>query len=229
MKWKNDNELFELAETELFTSLVGDVMDTMGYYHQFLPQPIKPLRSSMKVIGRAMPVLECDVYNDSLKGTANRLMEKPFGLMFEALDDLKEGEVYVCTGASPTYALWGGLMTTRAKILGARGAIVNGSSRDTPEILASGFNVFSTGTYAQDQGVRGKVVDYRLPVEIDGIRIETGDIVFGDLDGVIVVPRKLEEDVFNLALNKGREEKKVLKALKEGLSTVEAYAKFGIM
>jgi regulator of RNase E activity RraA len=85
------------------------------------------------------------------------------------------------------------------------------------------------GTYAQDQGPRGKVLDYRLPIEFNGIRVNQGDIVFGDLDGVIIVPKEAEEEAFNLAIEKARGEKLVKQALEEGMSTVEAFAKFGIM
>lgn len=223
--WKNDTELFALAKNELFTALVGDVLDKMGYFQQFLPQNLKPLDPKMVVIGRAMPVWEQDLPET----TRYELLEKPFGLMFEALDQLQENEVYVCSGASPDYALWGGLMSTRAIKVGAVGAIVNGMSRDTNQILDLGFPTFSLGTFAQDQGPRGKVVDYRTPVELGGITIHPGDIVFGDRDGVIVVPKEMEKEVFTLAIEKARGEKTVLKALQNGMSTVEAYEKYGIM
>ena len=103
--WKNDEELFGIARKELFTALVGDVLDKMGYLHQFLPPHIKPLRRDMVVIGRAMPVLEADVFAERQQDTQLEVMRKPFGIMFEALDQLKAGEVYICSGSSPRYAL----------------------------------------------------------------------------------------------------------------------------
>ncbi len=227
--WKSDNELFKLAKQELFTALVGDVLDKMGYLHQFLPSNVKPLDPKMIVIGRAMPVLEADVFAEQVENSQLDVMRKPFGLMFEALDDLKENEVYICTGSSHNYALWGGLMSTRAIKLKAAGAVINGMSRDTNEILRLNFPTFSCGTYAQDQGPRGKVLDFRVPVEWAGIRINPGDIIYGDRDGVIVVPKEIEEEAFCLALEKARGEKLVLKALQEGMSTVDAFNKFGIM
>ena len=227
--WKNDKELFDIARKELFTALVGDVLDKMGYLHQFLSPSIKPLRSDMVTIGRAMPVLEADVFMEKAIGTQNPLMQKPFGIMFEALDSLQPDEVYICSGSSPRDALWGGLMSTRATKLGAAGAVVDGFLRDTPEILKLGFPTFSMGSYAQDQGPRGKVIDYRTPIEFNGIRVNPGDIVFGDLDGVIIVPKEAVNDAFEAAIEKARGEKLVKKALEEGMSTVEAFAKFGIM
>jgi regulator of RNase E activity RraA len=227
--WKNDQELYEIAKKELFVALVGDVLDKMGYLHQFLPPNIKPLNDDFVVIGRAMPVLEADVFDEITENSHNPLMKKPFGIMFEALDSLKEGEVYICSGSSPRYALWGGLMSTRAMKLGAAGAVVNGYSRDTKEILHLDYPTFSFGGYAQDQGPRGKVIDYRVPIEIDGIRINPGDMVYGDLDGVLIVPKAAVNEAFAGAIEKARGEQLVKKALQEGMSTVDAFNKFGIM
>lgn len=227
--WKNDKELFALARQELFTALVGDVLDKLGLLHQFLPPQVKPADEKMVIIGRAMPVLEADVFEEKAEGTINAVIQKPFGLMFEALDDLKEDEVYICTGASPRYALWGGLMSTRAMQLKVAGAVVNGFLRDTNEIIRLGFPAFSLGAYAQDQGPRGEVIDYRVTIEWANIKISPGDIVFGDRDGVLIIPKQVEEEAFAKAIEKARGEKEVLKALKNGMSAVEAFAKFGIM
>ncbi|TPK66804.1 RraA family protein [Mesorhizobium sp. B2-3-3] len=226
--YADDAEMYRLFEKELFVAVVGDVMDTLGLQHQFLPPVFKPVDEKTRLLGRAMPVLETDIFPSS-EPTRNPLMTKPFGLMFEALDDLKPGEIYVASGASPRYALWGELMSTRAKILGAHGALVDGFARDTDGIKALGFPCFCTGYYAQDQGVRGKVVDYRCAVEIGGVRIEPGTLLFGDKEGVLVVPRQTEEEVVRLALEKVRGEKLVARAIREGMSAVEAYRTFGIM
>lgn len=227
--WKNDDELFKIAKEELFVALVGDILDTLGYHHQFLPPHIKPLRDDFVLIGRAMPVLEADVFEEAAEKTNNPLMTKPFGLMFEALDDLKRNEVYICSGSSPRYALWGGLMSTRAIKLGGAGAVLDGYSRDTNEVLNLNFPTFSFGGYAQDQGPRGKVIDYRVPIEIKGTKIRPGDIVYGDRDGVLIVPKEVETSAFAGAIEKARGEQLVKKALEEGMSTVDAFNKFGIM
>lgn len=229
MEWKNDKQLFRIAKEELFVALVGDVLDKLGYKHQFLPPNLKPLNSDYVLIGRAMTVLEADVFEETSEKSHNPLMSKPFGLMFEALDSLKEGEVYICSGSSPNYALWGGLMSTRAMKLKAAGAVVNGYSRDTNEILQLGFPTFSMGGYAQDQGPRGKVLDYLVPIEIEGVRVHPGDIIFADRDGVLVVPQEVEKEAFMGAIEKARGEQLVKKALEEGMSTVEAFERFGIM
>jgi len=247
--WKNDKELFAIAKKELFVALVGDVLDKLGYQHQFLPPTIKPLQNDFVLIGRAMTVLEADVFEEEATLSKNPIMQKPFGIMFEALDDLKEDEVYICSGSSPNFALWGGLMSTRALKLGAAGAVLHGWSRDTNEILKLNFPTFSYGGwsrdtneilklnfptfsyggYAQDQGPRGKVIDYRIPIEIEGVRIHSGDIIYGDRDGVLVVPKETVTEAFKGAIEKARGEQLVKNALENGMSTVDAFDKFGIM
>jgi regulator of RNase E activity RraA len=227
--WTSDDELFAIAKRELFTCVVGDVMDKLELQHQFLPPQIQPLNSEMVVLGRAMPVLSVDVFAEKLSGSANTLMEKSFGLMLEALDDLKNNEVYVNTGSSPRNALWGEMMSTRATRLGSRGAVLNGYVRDTKAILQMGFPTFGFGSYGQDSAPRYKVVDFRIPVEIGAVRVRPGDILFGDIDGVLLVPAEAEKEVFAKALEKARGEKLVRKAIEEGSSAVEAFQKYGIM
>lgn len=183
----------------------------------------------MVVAGRAMPVLETLCFSAVEEAGQLPLSRQPFGLLFEALDSLRPNEVYVATGCAPQFALWGGLMTTRAMHLKAAGAVLDGYSRDTPEVLALGLPVFSYGGYAQDQGPRGKVVDYRVGVEINGVRVNPGDIVFGDRDGVFVIPREAEEESIRKALEKASTENRVRTAIQNGMSTVEAFKTFGVM
>ena len=227
--WTTDAELFTLMRQKLFPAVVGDILDTMGLMKQFLSPQIKALRPDMVVLGRAMPVVEANAFAATEPEGQTALSRKPFGLLFEALDDLKVNEVYVATGCAPQFALWGGLMTTRAMHLKAAGAVLDGYSRDTPEILDAGFPVFSLGGYAQDQGPRGKVIDFRVGIEINGVRIAPGDIVFGDLDGVLVIPRQAEEEAIRRALEKASTENQVRDAIRAGMSTVEAFRTFGVM
>ena len=112
-EWKDDKALFSLIKEELYTAVIGDIMDKMGDTRQFLPPQIRPLRDDMLVAGRAMTVLEADVLDHGKECGQNPLLKRSFGLMLEALDDLKENEVYVCSGSSPAYALWGELMMWR--------------------------------------------------------------------------------------------------------------------
>ena len=225
----SDEELFALLKRDLHTAVVGDVLDQMGLRKQFLPPAIAPLLKTMRIAGRAMPVLEADVFDDGRPSSAGPLARKPFGLMMEALDDLKPGEIYVATGASPRYALWGELMSIRATHLKAAGAILDGFVRDSTQIEALGFTVFCSGTYAQDQGPRGKVIDFRSAIEIAGIRIEPGSLLFGDREGVLVVPREAEAEAVRRAIEKSQTENKVGDAIRAGMGAAEAFKKFGVM
>lgn len=226
----NDDYLLETLRTRLFTAVVGDVLDRMGFRHCFLPPRIMPLRADMKLAGRAMPVLEADIFEaGSAEVGRGPLAGVEFGLMLQALDDLRAGEVYVATGASPRYALWGELMSTRARHLGAAGAVLDGYVRDAAGIEALGFSCFGMGTYAQDQGPRGKVIDFRCAVEIDGVRIEPGALIFGDREGVLVVPREAEAEAVARALEKAGTEDEVGRAIRGGMSATDALATFGVM
>ena len=227
--WKSDDELFALARRDLFTAVVGDIMDLLGYKNQFLPPMVQPLRPDMVTIGRAMPVLEMDDDGGEGPGRTNPLLNQPFGLMLRALDDLRQNEVYICSGSSPTYALWGELMSTCAMNQGAVGAVVNGFSRDTNGILKLNFPTFSHGRYAQDQRPRGKVMDFRCRIKFGNVMISPGDIVFGDIDGVCVVPREIEEEVMRGAFEKATGEKRVFNAIKNGMKAQEAWDIHGIL
>src|SRR5262245_39912507 len=105
--WRDDDELFALMRQRLFPAVVGDILDTMGFLHQFLAPQIRPLRPDMVVIGRAMPVLEANCFAATEPDGHSELSRMPFGLLFEALDDLRRNEVYVATGCAPQFALWG--------------------------------------------------------------------------------------------------------------------------
>ena len=217
---KFDIELFALCCRELYTPVVGDILDDLGFTHQFLPQPIQPLREDMKVAGRAMPALMIDVFGKQ---------KKPFGFLTEALDQLEPGEVYLASGGEMRCAYWGEILTATAKKRGAVGAVINGFHRDTPRVLEQEWPVFSRGRYAQDSSIRTQVVDYRCQIEIGQVTVRPGDLVFGDLDGVVVVPRNVEAEVIERALAKARGEKLVRKEIEAGMSSTEAFKKHGIL
>ena len=222
-----DPKRLELIRTKLFTAVLGDVMDTRGLTRQFLPPEIRALDPDVMIAGYAMPVLEADCCGDVERqgGRPN-----PFGLMLRALDELKRDEVYICTGGSPRYALWGELMSTRAQTLGAAGAVVDGFHRDTRGIRRLGFPVFSYGSYAQDQRVRGRVIDYRCPIEFgNGARVDPGDVIVGDIDGVLVIPRARADEIVSAALEKVEGEEAVRLMIEKGESTEAIFGKTGIM
>lgn len=220
MEWKNDTELFRLMRQYLFTAVIGDVLDLHGLHQQFLMPQCRPLEPRMVVCGRAMTAFEVDVLE---------LPDPPFGLMLKALDSLQEHEVYVAAGSSPRYALWGELMSTAARARGATGAVMAGYARDTNGILAMDFPVFCYGGYAQDQRGRGQVVDFRIPLEIAGVTINPGDIIFGDIDGVVVLPKEVEAPVISHALEQVRREKTAKRMLLDGASAESVFSETGVL
>lgn len=232
--WKSDEEMFALMKDKLYTPVMGDILDQMGYPHQFLPAEIRPLAAMapgyavnngdpadnrLKLAGFACTVLENDVFESP---------EKPFGLLTEALDQLCPHEIYVATGAHNS-ALWGELLTTTAKARGAAGAVLDGYTRDTPQVMGMNWPVFARACWAQDSSIRTCVCDFRCTIEIGQVTIHDGDIVFGDIDGVLIIPRKIHKDVLKKALEKAAGEKTVRKAIENGMSATEAFAKFGIL
>ena len=229
LAWSSDDELFSLMKKHLFSAVIGDVLDKKECFRQFLSPKIRPLDNAMILAGRAMPVLEADVFIEHSPSGNNSVLEADFGLMMHALDDLKKNEVYICTGASPSYALWGEIMSTRASKLGAAGTVLNGYTRDTNGILDINYPTFSFGSYAQDQGNRGKVIDFRTNIQINGVAVRPGDIVFGDIDGVVIIPQEIEEEIIHDAFEKSMGERNVLSAIQNGMSAVDAFDKFGIM
>jgi regulator of RNase E activity RraA len=204
----------------LYTPVVGDILDRMGYPHQFLPQPIQPLLQPIKLAGRAMPVLMGDVYGPQ---------QEPFGKLTEALDQLQPGEVYLASGGQMRCAYWGEILTATARMRGAVGAVINGFHRDTPKVLEQNWPVFSRGRFAQDSAVRTKVLDYRCPIEVGQVSIAPGDLVFGDLDGVLIIPKRIEVQVITQALEKAAGENVVRRAIEKGMSSTAAFNKYGIL
>lgn len=220
MEWKNDTELFRLMKQHLFTAIIGDVLDLHGFYHQFLMPECRPLDPKMVVCGRAMTALETDV---------SELPDPPFGLMLKALDDMREDEVYIAAGSSPHYALWGELMSMAVRARGAVGAVLAGYARDTNGILAMNFPVFCYGSYAKDQRGRGRVVDFRIPLEVNGVTIRPGDIVFGDIDGVVILPKEMEAPVVIKALERVRKEKTAKHMFLQGASAESVFLETGVL
>jgi 4-hydroxy-4-methyl-2-oxoglutarate aldolase len=220
MDSKTDSEVFELLRDRLFTAVVGDILDREGYVHQFLPQPIKPLNPSHRVAGRAFPVRIEDV-----SGARSR----PFGRLTEALDAIRSGEVYVAAGGSMDCAAWGEILTATARTRGGVGAVIDGYHRDTVRVLEQDWPVFSRGAFAQDAAVRSSVVDFRCAVKIGAVAVEPGDLVFGDIDGVVVIPRTIEQRVLQLAIDKAAGEKTVRREIESGSSSSDVFDRYGIL
>lgn len=215
-----EKELFALMREKLYTPVVGDILDAKGYMHQFLPQKIRPIRDDMKLAGKALTVLMIDVFG---------VQEKPFGRLCECLDQIQPDEIYIAAGGTGRCAYWGELLTATARTRDGNGAVVDGWHRDTPQVLEQNWPVFSWGCYAQDSSVRTQVVDYRCTIEIGQVTVHDGDYIFGDVDGVLVIPKEIAAEVVEEALDKASKEKGLRKAVEGGMSVTEAFEKFGVL
>ncbi|MCL4782731.1 MAG: RraA family protein [Bryobacterales bacterium] len=223
-EWKSEQEMLALAREHLYTAVIGDICDSVGLRNQFLPATLQPLDRSLRtvLVGRVLTVTEQDI-------TEIPDESQPWGLMLRALDSLKPDEIYLCSGASCEYALFGELMTMAARSRGAVGAVCDGFVRDTHQIVDAKFPVFCQGTYGRDQRGRGMVTDFGAPLTVGGVTVERGDLLIGDIDGIIVLPKVAEEEVLTLALAKARTESEVRVAIANGMLAEEAFARYGVL
>jgi len=217
----SDLELFGFIRKKLYSAVVSDVLDEFGYRNQAMGPELRPLSQDFVVAGRAKTILWVDVYEAG---------SDPYATEIAAVDSIKPGEVAVnCTNQSTRNAPWGELMSTATKARGGLGAIVDGLIRDSLRIIEMGFPVFCTGLRPIDSKGRGIVVDCDVPVKVGGVKIQPGDIVFGDNDGVVVVPSECEKAVFEEALDKVNRENLSLKELRSGKLLREVYDRYGVL
>jgi 4-hydroxy-4-methyl-2-oxoglutarate aldolase len=207
----------------LFTAVLSDCLDAAGYRDQAMHPHIRPLDDGLVLCGRARTALYMDVYDASAG-------ENPYELEIRLVDDLKPGEVPVfACGASGRIAPWGELLSTAARARGAAGAVMDGLTRDVRVIREMKFPVFAGGIGPLDSKGRGKVMAIDVPVQAAGVRVEPGDLVFGDADGVVVVPRAVEGDVVAAALAKVRGENETRAALERGEKLADVFRRHGIL
>jgi regulator of RNase E activity RraA len=156
--------------------------------------------------------------------------EDPYGLEIEAIDSLHPGEICVVgTQKSTRNAPWGELLSTASKARGARGAVVDGLVRDIRKIEDISFPVFAAGIKPVDSMGRGIVTAYNVPVECGEVIVNPGDFVFGDHDGIIVVPSAIVEEVLSIASDKVRRENNSRAELQKGAFLRDVFAKYGVL
>lgn len=220
-EWENDTELFDMMEESLYAAVISDALDAAGFREQAMRHTIRPLLPETVVVGRALPVLCLDVYE---------IPDEPYQQEIAAVDNLKQDDVLVCsTDGSTRICFWGELLSTAARARGARGAVIEGFIRDVRKIMQMQFPIFTTGITPVDSNGRGEVVAYNVPIECGGVTVNPGDIVFGDADGVVVIPQSVETQVIEAALEKVSAENRTRDALREGATLREVYDEFGIL
>ena len=223
---KSDEDLFAWIRKELSTPPVSDVMEQLGFRYPMLPAHIRPLRSDMVLIGRAMPV------QDELPveyGEPARFDAKPFGLLFESIEALRPNEIYIASGGPAHAARLGDMLVRRAQKLGSAGVVIDAHLRDGNGISSLNFPAFAHGCHAYGLQRRHNVVDFRCSITIDKVRVRPGDLIFGDGDGVCVIPQEAEGEILDRALAKARLERNVRRDIESGQSVVDAFRKHGVM
>lgn len=218
-----DKELFAWMREHLYVAAVCDILDELGYRNQAMHQRLRPLgENCCTIVGRARTFrwLETDYV----------VKENPYGVEIEAMDSLRENDVVIhSTDSGGTNAPWGELMSTAAKVHGAAGCICDSQIRDCVKIKELGFPVFYTGIRPLDSKGRGLVVAYDVPVRCGGVLVHPGDLIFADFDGVVVIPKDAEKNVFEAAKEKVSAENISRKELLEGKTLAEVYAKYGAL
>jgi regulator of RNase E activity RraA len=209
--------------TRLFASVLSDCLDAAGVMDQALPARIRPLDEAGVMVGRARTAQFMEVdHHDA--GT------NPYELEIALIDSLARDEIPVFACSNPErIAPWGELLSTAAQVRGAAGALMDGCTRDIKAIRAMKFPVFHGGIAPLDSKCRGRVMALDLPVRCAGVKVAPGDLIFGDADGVVVIPRAVEEKVLTLAFDKIKGEKRTLDDLRAGEKLGDVFAKYGIL
>ncbi|MEO8485756.1 MAG: RraA family protein [Betaproteobacteria bacterium] len=220
---RSDPEFLHQLRTRLYSAVLSDVLDEVGLRNQAMAPRIRPLDDSLVLAGFARTGLFREV-------TGVAPGENPYELEIRIIDDLKPGEIVVfgCSG-SQQIAPWGELLTTAARMRGALGAVTDGFVRDVRRIREMQFPVFHGGIAPLDSKGRGKVVAIDVPVACAGVHVEPGDLVFADVDGVVVVPRNVEADVLARAFTKVGGENTTRDELLRGAKLQDVFDRHGVL
>jgi 4-hydroxy-4-methyl-2-oxoglutarate aldolase len=205
----------------LSSAVLADVLDALGHRASALPANLRPLRPEWKVFGRAATLSAVTVAAEPAR---------PYEVELASVDALRPGDVLVATtNGDRSSALWGELLSTACRAHGALGAVIDGLTRDASKIFAMNFPVFATGFSPLDSKGRLDGISHDQPIRIGECIVHPGDWVFGDIDGIVVVPAALADQAFPRALEKVTGENKVRAELAKGRSAREVFAEYGIL
>ncbi len=189
---------------------------------QAMRHDLRPLHGDFVVVGRARTLLWMATYEP--------VMPNPYVNEIRAIDSLRPGDVAVhSTDHSGTIAPWGELLSTAARMRGSTGTIIDGFVRDVRQIVAMSFPTFARGIMPLDSWGRGYVADVDVKIECGGVLVAPGDLVFGDYDGVVVIPSAVEEEVLARAIDKVTSENRTREELLQGRLLAEVYERHGVL
>jgi regulator of RNase E activity RraA len=215
---------FATLKQSLYTAVLSDVLDSLGYMHQAMRPFVRPLDEDSVIMGRTRTGLWMNVF--SVKDGEN-----PYEHEMALLDDLKPGDVAVfgCGGPTDRVAPWGELLSTAAACRRAEACVTDGLVRDVKKIREMRFPVFHGGIGPLDSRGRAKMVAIDVPIECGGVAVRAGDVVFGDVDGVVVIPAEIADEAIAKALDKAVAENRTRDELLQGRLLAEVYAKYGVL
>ncbi|MBA3518291.1 MAG: RraA family protein [Rhizobiales bacterium] len=218
-----DEKLITEARTKLYSGVVSDVLDGLGDMHHALAPKIRPLDDSLVLFGRARTALYMPVYH--VEPGSN-----PYELEIALVDSLTQDDIAVMAcPREERIGPWGELLTTAARARGAAGCVTDGLVRDVRLIRELRFPVFSGGIGPLDSKGRGVVMAVDVPVECGGVPIRPGDWIFGDVDGVVIIPAGIAERAVELSLEKVVAENTVREELAAGEKLAVVFARHGIL
>lgn len=203
---------------KLYTPVVADVLDKLGFRQQSLRADVRPLFPDAKTAGYALTVHTTPI---------DEAPAAPYAGELAAVDALQKDDVMLVSECN--WSFWGELLSTAARYRRCNGVIIDGYTRDSQAIIEMGFPVFCRGIHPADSLGRLDVLGHNVPINCGGVLVQPGDLVLADYDGVVVVPFDAAEETLRLAEEKVSGENLVRKALAGGMSTTEAFKKFGIL
>jgi 4-hydroxy-4-methyl-2-oxoglutarate aldolase len=218
-----DNALFDMMADTLYVAVISDILDGMGFRNQVLQPGVVPAQPDpgQVLVGRAATVLVAPQYE---------VVEQPYTNQIAAIDALQPGDVVVSgVGGMTNVAVWGELFSNAAKARGARGFLTDGCHRDTRMVLDLGFPIFSRGPRPVDISGRGTVISSGRPVEVAGVLVRPGDVVFAEVDGVVIIPQDVAEETVSRAFDKVAKEDGARADLRAGHLLADVWTKYRVL
>ncbi|HWB54437.1 MAG TPA: RraA family protein [Tepidisphaeraceae bacterium] len=210
-----------MMRQHLYAAVVCDALDAMGLRHQSPRVQFGALTGVRKIVGRCKTTRWVEMTHDD---------PNTYEMELRAVDSCQSDDVIIAAAnGSMRSGIWGELLSTAASNSGCVGAIVDGAVRDIEKMTAMKFGVFAKGTSPYDSMNRQRVVEYDVPVGIDGVRFNPGDLIIADIDGVVVVPAEVEEEAIRRAWEKVHAENVTRDAIKKGMKATAAYEKYGVL
>lgn len=221
LPFDDDQKLFALMKEQLYSAVLCDALDQVGHRQQAMRADIRPIYPDAVVVGRAVTMQSVDVYEPE---------ENEYEHEIAAVDSLKPGDVLVAsTQQSTRTCVWGELLSTASMARGANGAVIDGYTRDVRLIQKMGFPLFSTGIYPVDSAGRGEVTHFNHTINCGGVVVSPGDVIFGDYDGVIVIPKDALRAVVERAVAKVEGENITRQELRMGATLRQVFDKYGVL